>query len=324
MTAVLDTGRFKIGLDHPTYFIADIAANHDGDLGRAKELIHMCAEAGANAAKFQNFLAATIVSERGFEALGGQQSHQANWSKRVYDVYDDAALPVDWTETLRETCDAAGIDYFTAPYDLDMLPYLSKYVVAWKLGSGDITWHELIERMAKDGKPLFMATGAADMEEVTMAVEVAARHTDQICVMQCNTNYTGSRENFGYIALNVLKSYASAFPNAVLGLIGSHAGTHDRARRGDARGAGDRKAFHRRPHARGPRPWLLDGSGKLACDGRGNPRTGTGARSADQAGYGQRAGNGGAAAAGDPGAPGAVDRRDGGKGGLDRIAAVSP
>lgn len=70
-----------IGNDHPTYFIADIAANHDGDLKRAIELIHLAAEAGADAAKFQHFQAATIVSDKGFRSLGGQQSHQASWKK---------------------------------------------------------------------------------------------------------------------------------------------------------------------------------------------------------------------------------------------------
>src|SRR5690554_6742479 len=71
-----------VGQDSPSYFIADIAANHDGDLGRAKELIHMCAEAGADAAKFQHFAAATIVSDRGFKAMDPKaMSHQSNWTK---------------------------------------------------------------------------------------------------------------------------------------------------------------------------------------------------------------------------------------------------
>ena len=60
-------GKNKISENSKTYFIADIAANHDGSLSKAKELIHMCAEAGANAAKFQNFFADTIVSDFGFK-----------------------------------------------------------------------------------------------------------------------------------------------------------------------------------------------------------------------------------------------------------------
>lgn len=217
-TRVIDTGRFKVGGDNPTYFIADVAANHDGDLEKAKDLIHLCAEAGANAAKFQNFLAETIVSDLGFRSLGGQQSHQAGWSKSVFEVYQDASLPMEWTETLRTTCDAAGIDYFTAPYDPALIAPLSDHVCAWKVGSGDITWLEEIEFLARDGKPLFIATGASDMAEVERAMAAARKHTDAICLMQCNTNYTASLENFRHIALNVLKTYARRFPGTVLGL----------------------------------------------------------------------------------------------------------
>ncbi len=218
MTKDIMIGRHMIGPDQPTYFIADIAANHDGDLERAKELIHLCAEAGAQAAKFQNFRAETIASDFGFRARGRQESHQASWKKSVFEVYRDAALPLDWTEELKAACDEAGIDYFTAPYDLDMLAYLSRYVCAWKVGSGDITWHENIEAMAQDGKPVLVATGAANLDEVRKAVAVARRHTDDLVVMQCNTNYTGSLENFRHIALNVLKTYAREFPDTLLGL----------------------------------------------------------------------------------------------------------
>src|SRR5215208_6701995 len=93
----LEIGGRVVGDGNPTYFIADIAANHDGDLERAKELIHLAADAGADAAKFQNFRAEHIVSDRGFRELGGQQSHQANWDKSVFDVYQSAVLPWEWT-----------------------------------------------------------------------------------------------------------------------------------------------------------------------------------------------------------------------------------
>ena len=218
MAREITIGRHKVGPEHPTYFIADIAANHDGDLERAKALIHLSAQAGANAAKFQNFRAETIVSDYGFRALGGRQSHQAKWRKSIVEVYADAALPIEWTEALKETCDTAGIDYFTAPYDLDLIGVLSPHVCAWKLGSGDITWLEEIERLAGDGKPLVIATGAADWEEVRRAVAAARKHTADIVLMQCNTNYTASLENFRHIALNVLKRYAREFPDTVLGL----------------------------------------------------------------------------------------------------------
>ena len=80
----------KIGHNEPTYFVADIAANRDGDLRRAIDLVGLAAEAGANAAKFQHFKAETIVSDAGFKNLGRQLSHQSKWKKTVFEVYQDA------------------------------------------------------------------------------------------------------------------------------------------------------------------------------------------------------------------------------------------
>jgi N-acetylneuraminate synthase len=98
-----------VGESHPTYFIADIGANHDGDLERAKMLIRLAKDVGAEAAKFQNFSAPKIVSDYGFKSLGSQLSHQAKWKKSVFEVYQDASVPWDWTPILKEECDLVGI-----------------------------------------------------------------------------------------------------------------------------------------------------------------------------------------------------------------------
>ena len=207
-----------ISKSSPTYFIADVAANHDGDLERAKDLIYMAAEAGADAAKFQHFQAGTIVSNYGFNSLGGQQSHQAKWKKSVYEVYEDASVSLNWTETLIDTCNKAKIAFFTTPYSLEVVDYLDKHVPAYKIGSGDINWPEMIKKVASKNKPYFIATGASSKNDVLKAVNLAISINPNLCVMQCNTNYTASLENFKYIHLNVLKLYAELFPEICLGL----------------------------------------------------------------------------------------------------------
>ncbi|MBN1305120.1 MAG: N-acetylneuraminate synthase family protein [Anaerolineales bacterium] len=208
-----------IGLDHPTYFIADIAANHDGDLERAKLLIHLAKEAGANAAKFQNFQAPKIVSDYGFKAMsGGQVSHQATWKKSVFQVYSEASIPLTWTTTLVEECHEAGIDYFTSPYDFESIEAVDPYLPAYKIGSGEIDWIESLELMASKGKPVLLATGASTLGEVQQAVHAILKINKQLVLMQCNTNYTASPENYDYINLNVLKTYATLFPDVILGL----------------------------------------------------------------------------------------------------------
>ncbi|MEO6923290.1 MAG: N-acetylneuraminate synthase family protein, partial [Bryocella sp.] len=215
---VLQIGKKVIGLAHPAYFIADIAANHDGNLDRAKELIYLAAEAGADAAKFQHFTAESIVSDRGFRDLKTQQSHQAKWNKSVYEVYQDASVSLDWTETIKKACDEAGITFFTSPYALELVDRIDPYVPAYKIGSGDITWIEMVKHIAGKQKPYIMATGASTMNDVQRAVDAGVAINPKLCLMQCNTNYTASLENFKYIQLNVLKTYAMKFPELVLGL----------------------------------------------------------------------------------------------------------
>jgi len=199
----IQIGKHTIGETSPVYFIADIAANHDGDLERAKYLVRLAAEAGANAAKFQNFRAPKIVSDYGFRTMGGQVSHQARWNKPVSEVYANASIPFEWTPELKRACDEAGIDYFSAPYDFDAIDMLDPYVPAFKVGSGDIDWLESLERMARKNKPVLLATGAATIGDVQRAVNTILTINPQLVLMQCNTNYTGSLENLRYINLRV-------------------------------------------------------------------------------------------------------------------------
>jgi sialic acid synthase SpsE len=207
-----------IGIGHPTYFIADIGANHDGDLERAKELVRLAATAGADAAKFQNFTAETIVSEAGFRALGDQLSHQADWAKTPFEVYADASLDISWTPALRDACTEAGIDYFTSAYSPALVDAVDPFVPAFKIGSGDITWLEIVEHIGTKGKPVLLAAGASTLAEVERAMAVLEAVTSQIVLLQCNTNYTGSPENIRHVNLNVLAAFAERFPAAVLGL----------------------------------------------------------------------------------------------------------
>jgi sialic acid synthase SpsE len=220
----LQIGPHKVGDAHPTYFIADISANHDGDLERAKMLIHLAKEAGADAAKFQNFRAPEIVSDYGFKALGGQLSHQSSWKKTVFEVYQDASIPFQWTPVLKETCDQAGIDYFSSPYDFQAVDMLEPYVPAHKIGSGDITWLEIVDTIARKGKPVILATGASTIGDVQAAVHTVLASNPQLVLMQCNTNYTASLENFDNIHLRVLNTYRSMFPEVILGLSDHTAG----------------------------------------------------------------------------------------------------
>lgn len=208
----------EIGIHHPTYFIAEIGSNHDGEIERAKLLIRLAADAGADAAKFQSFRARRIVSDYGFRQMKDQLSHQAHWEKSVFDVYDDSSTPLEWLPLLKEECDKAGVHFFSSPYDFESVNALDPHVPAFKIGSGEIDWIEALQYIAAKGKPIILSTGASNIGEVDRAVRAVLPINPMLVLMQCNTNYTGNRENFNHIHLNVLKTYSVLYPDLILGL----------------------------------------------------------------------------------------------------------
>lgn len=200
------------------YFIADVGANHDGDLQKALDLINLIADAGGHAAKFQHFSAGTIVSDTGFKSLGTKMAHQSKWKKSVFEIYQDASINLEWTEALRDECKKRQLDFFTSAYSLELVDFIDPYVDVYKIGSGDITWTQILEHTAKKNKPILLATGASTLEDVSRAMNAIQRHNSQVCLMQCNTNYTGSLENFKYCNLNVLRNFRELYPGVTLGL----------------------------------------------------------------------------------------------------------
>tara|TARA_Y100000590_G_scaffold304317_1_gene343132 strand:+ start:3208 stop:4272 length:1065 start_codon:yes stop_codon:yes gene_type:complete len=219
-------GKNIISINHKTYFVADIAANHDGSLSRAKKLIRLCAKAGANAAKFQHFKADTIVSNYGFKNIG-KITHQKKWKKSVYEVYKEASIDNSWTKDLRLECKKNKIDFFTAPYDIDYVKSVYSYVDAYKIGSGDISWLDIVKEIAKKKKTVLIATGASSLNEVKQAVKTIKKFNKKIILMQCNTNYTADEKNIKYLNLNVLNQYKKIFKEDVILGLSDHTFGHN-------------------------------------------------------------------------------------------------
>ncbi|MFR2109410.1 MAG: N-acetylneuraminate synthase family protein [Bacteroides fragilis] len=202
-------GNKVIGDTHPTYFIAEIGANFDGSIEKAKHLIDAAKKAGADCAKFQTFSTPRIVSEGGFSHMQLKGVH-GSWGRTVSEVFKDAEFPVAWHKEIADYCKVVGIDFSTSPYfkeavdlcvDLDV-PFI-------KIGSGDITWLEMLDYIARKGKPVMLATGDATMSEIDEAVRtIEATGNKDLVLMQCITNYPSKIESAN---VNVLKTYQSAF-----------------------------------------------------------------------------------------------------------------
>ena len=108
--------------------------------------------------------------------------------KSVFETYKDASINLEWTNILKLECKKYKIDFFTSPYSLSLVDYVDKYICAYKIGSGDISWHQIIEKISKK-KPVLLATGASTLKEVEKAVQLILKKNKDIVIMQCNTNY---------------------------------------------------------------------------------------------------------------------------------------
>lgn len=202
-------GNKIIGDTHPTYFIAEIGANFDGSIEKAKHLIDAAKKAGADCAKFQTFSTPRIVSEGGFSHMQLKGVH-GSWGRTVSEVFKDAEFPVAWHKEIADYCKVVGIDFSTSPYFKEAVDLCVDLAVPFiKIGSGDITWLEMLDYIARKGKPVMLATGDATMSEIDEAVRtIEATGNKDLVLMQCITNYPSKIESAN---VNVLKTYQSAF-----------------------------------------------------------------------------------------------------------------
>ena len=160
------------------FVVAELSANHLGDLGRAKELVYAAYVAGADAIKLQTYRAETMVGDPHHALASGP------WAGRLLvDLYREAATPWDWHPVLFETAHSLGMEAFSSVFDLEGLAFLeSLEVPRYKVASFELTDTPLIRAVAETGKPVILSTGMGSAEEVRAAVEAAGRPTLLHCV----------------------------------------------------------------------------------------------------------------------------------------------
>lgn len=197
-------GGREVGNNKPCYIIAEIGSNFDGSILRAKKLIDLAKDCGADAVKFQCFSTDKIISKQGFEGLS--LGFQAKWGKSVYEVYKNAEFPRDWHAELFEYTAEKGLHFLSTPYDTKAVDILDELgVPAFKIGSGDLTWHELLKYIAKKGKPVILGTGASTIGEIDEALKVVRKEgNNEIIVLQCVTNYPSHFESANIRAMKAM------------------------------------------------------------------------------------------------------------------------
>jgi N-acetylneuraminate synthase len=218
--AIAIAGR-RISIDERPYIVAELSANHNGDIERALQLIDEAKAAGADAIKLQTYTADTITIDHdgpGFTVEGGL------WAGRnLYDLYREAQTPWEWHERLFDHARAVGITVFSTPFDSTAVDLLEKLgAPAYKIASFEAVDLPLIRRVAATKKPMIMSTGIANLSEIHDAVATArAGGCEELALLHCVSAYPASAEDMN---LRTIPHLAETF-DAVGGLSDHTMGT---------------------------------------------------------------------------------------------------
>ncbi|WP_264559521.1 pseudaminic acid synthase [Flavobacterium sp. N2270] len=204
-----------VGNDSPCFIIAELSANHGGDIKIAIETIKAAKRAGADAIKLQTFKPETITINCKNDDFKINQG--TLWDGQfLYDLYKTTALPWEWHNELINTATSEGLICFSSPFDKTAVDFLETLnVPAYKIASFEITDIPLIEYTASKMKPIIISTGIAELADIELAVEACKRvGNHDIALLKCTSSYPAPIEEANMI---MVKDLAERF-NVVSGL----------------------------------------------------------------------------------------------------------
>jgi N-acetylneuraminate synthase len=182
----IQIGNAPIGPDQPTYIIAEIGINHNGDVGLAKQLVDAAAEAKVNAVKFQKRHLASLYGE---DVLNHPQKHEQHFQYMVPILKDVELSPDDIIE-LKKYSETRDLEFLCTPFDIPSADFLQDAGTrAFKIASADLTNLELIEHVAGFGKPMILSTGMSYWEEIEAAQRYLKSKNVPFALLHCRSAY---------------------------------------------------------------------------------------------------------------------------------------
>lgn len=217
--STIKLGTRTVGQNNPTYVIAEIGINHQGDIDTAKKLISEAAGCGASAVKFQKRSITRILTQAGLDMpYENRNSFGKTYGehKRALELSD-----ADY-HTLFAHARELEVDFIASGWDEESIDFLDELGIPFfKMASADLTNIPLLIHTAQKGRPMILSTGMADMDMVKTAVQAIEPFGVELAILQCTSTYPSVFEE---INLAVIQTFQNTFPKAVIGYSGHELG----------------------------------------------------------------------------------------------------
>lgn len=197
----------EIGAGRPVFVVAEMSTNHNGSFERAAAILRAAKEAGADAVKLQTYTAETMTIDCASpDFVLPPASHWAGWTR--YGLYQAATTPWEWQPELKSLADALDLVLFSSPFDATAVDFLEKLnVPAYKIASFELVDDELLACVAATGKPVLLATGLADEQEIKHALEVLDKHGNrEVALLHCISAYPARTDEMNLRTLPDMKA----------------------------------------------------------------------------------------------------------------------
>jgi len=189
--------------NNEVYTIAEMSANHAGDIENAFKIVRAAKDAGADCLKIQTYTADSITIDCDndyFRIKGGL------WDGyNLYKLYTEAATPYSWQAKIKTECEKVGIDFLSTPFDEDAADFLEKLgVEAYKIASFELVHIPLLKHVARKGKPMIVSCGMGSEEEIGEAVDAMIGEglsKEQIILLKCTSEYPANFEDMNLLTI---------------------------------------------------------------------------------------------------------------------------
>lgn len=210
---MIKIGEKIISEESPAFIIAEVGANHNGDLELAKKSIDAAVECGVDAVKFQTYTTSELLSNKNVIVTTGKHGE---FTETLKELFDKVTFKREFHQEIFDYAISKGLICFSTPFSIEGVDFLEKLNnPIYKIASSDVNYVDMLEAIGKTQKPVFLSTGKTTIGDLDLAVDLLKKSgTKDLCLLHCVANYPSKMKDMN---LNIIKTLKLMYPDSIIG-----------------------------------------------------------------------------------------------------------